>query len=130
MGDAAARGHPVDRAGPDRLQGAETVAMDDLAPDQVGHGGEPDVRVWPHVDAVPEQELRGPHLIEEDERPDHLSARRRQRPAHLETAEVARPRHDHHLDRVQLLLLIALRIDRRLPAHCHTLLFDPFLRSL
>ena len=118
MGDTAACSHPVDRAGPDRLQRAETVAVDDLAPDQVGHRGEPDVRMRPHVDALAEQELRRPHLIEKDERPDHLPARRGQRPAHFEAAEIARPRHDHHLDRVDLLLLVAFRVGRRLPAHC------------
>ena len=118
MGDTAACSHPVDRAGPDRLQRAETVAVDDLAPDQVGHRGEPDVRMRPHVDALAEQELRRPHLIEKDERPDHLPARRWQRPAHFEAAEIARPRHDDHLDRVDLLLLVAFWVGRRLPAHC------------
>ena len=58
---------------------------DDLALEQVGHGGEPDVRVRAHVDALPEQELGRPHLVEEDERPDHLpradgSARRTSKP--------------------------------------------------
>src|SRR3546814_2453836 len=31
MGDTPARGHPVDLAGPDRLFGADAVAMHDLA---------------------------------------------------------------------------------------------------
>ena len=90
--------------------------------DQIGHRGEPDVRMRAHVDALAEQELRRAHLVEEDERADHLPLCRRQRPAHLETAEIAGPRHDHHLDRLPGLLLVALRVARRLPAHCHTLL--------
>src|SRR3546814_7062361 len=36
MGDTPARGHPVDLAGPDRLFGADAVAMHDLAIEQVG----------------------------------------------------------------------------------------------
>jgi len=117
MGDAAARGHPVDRAGPDRLQGAEAVAVGDLAADQVSDRGEADVRMRAHVDPLPQQKLGRTHLIEKDERSDHLAARRRQRPAHLEAAEVTRPRHDDHLDRSLRLLLVAPRVPRRLPAH-------------
>jgi hypothetical protein len=71
-----------------------------------------------HVDPVAEQELRRAHLVEEDERPDHLPAVGRQRPADLEAAEVTRPRHDDHLDRILRLLLVALRVACRLPAHC------------
>jgi hypothetical protein len=97
-----------------RLERAEAVAMDDLAREQIGDRGEPDVRVRAHVDALAEQELRGPHLVEEDERPDHLAARRGQGPAHLEAAEIARPGQDHRLDRPSV---IAPRVDRRLPAH-------------
>ena len=45
--DAAARGHPVDRAGLDRLHGAEAVAVHDLALEQIGNRREPDVRMRP-----------------------------------------------------------------------------------
>ena len=74
--------------------------MLELAAEQVGDGGEPDVRVRPHVDALAGQELGRPGLVEEDERPDHLPLRRRQRAAHLEAAEVAGARHDQRLDGV------------------------------
>ena len=98
--------------------------MDDFAPDQVGDRGQPDVRVRPYVDPLAEQELGRPHLVEEDERPNHLPLCRRQRPAHLETAEVAGPRHDHHIDRLQRLLLVALWVAPRLPAHAMASLLD------
>ena len=72
--------------------------MPHLALEQVGDGGEADVRMRPHVDAVADQELGRPHLVEEDEGPDHLLLRRGQRAAHLEAAEIAGARHDHVLD--------------------------------
>ncbi len=70
--------------------GAETVAMHDFAVEQIGDGGEPDMRVRPHVDAVAGAEHRRSEMIEEDERPDHARARRRQRAMHLEAAEIDR----------------------------------------
>ena len=41
--------------------------------EQVGDGSEPDMRVRAHVHALPGDELRRAHLVEEDERPDHLA---------------------------------------------------------
>jgi hypothetical protein len=60
MHDAAPGGHPVDRAGLDRLQRSEAVAMHDLALEQVRHGREVDVRVRPHVEALPGASAAGP----------------------------------------------------------------------
>ena len=84
--------------------------MHDLAVEEVGHGGEPDMRMRAHVDALAEEELGRPHLVEEDERPDHLPLRRRQRAAHLEAAEIAGARHDHGLDRIAGGAVARLRI--------------------
>ena len=53
-----------------------------------------------HIDALADQELGRPHLVEEDEGPDHLLLRRRQRAAHLEAAEITRARYDDMLDGV------------------------------
>ena len=53
-----------------------------------------------HVDAAADQELGRPHLVEEDEGPDHLLLGRGQGPAHLEAAEIAGARHDDVLDGV------------------------------
>ena len=58
------------------------------------------MRMRADVDALAGQELDRPHLVEEDERPDHLALRDGQHAADLEAAEVAGTRHDHGLDRV------------------------------
>ncbi len=60
-----------------------------LAAIEIGDGRQPDVRVRPHVDASASEELRRPHLVEEDEGTDHLPLRRGQGAAHLEAAEIA-----------------------------------------
>src|SRR3546814_1526446 len=52
VGDALARGHPVDLARPDRLLRADAVAMHDLAVEQVGDRREPDMRVRQDVQLV------------------------------------------------------------------------------
>ena len=78
----------------------QAVPVQDLSLDHPGDGGEPDMRVRPHVDAGAGQELRRPHLVEEHERPDHPPLRRRQRPAHLEPADVAGARDDDRVDRI------------------------------
>src|SRR3546814_19022119 len=70
MDDATAGHHPVDVARPDRLDHAETVAMDDLALKQVGDGGQPDMRMRPHVEALALLELPRAPMVEKHERPD------------------------------------------------------------
>src|ERR1700734_190423 len=110
MHDAAPGGHPVHRAGPDRHRGAEAVAMHDLAVEQVGDGGEPDMRVRPHVDAVAGLEHRRPEMVEEDERPDHARTPRRQRAMHLEAAEIDRARYDQLLDGVARWRVAEIRV--------------------
>jgi hypothetical protein len=69
-GDAAPGRHPVDFLRPDRPFVAEAVAMHDLAVEQVGHGRQTDMRMRANVDARPQ--INWPHMIEEDEGPDHL----------------------------------------------------------
>ena len=51
VNDAAPRGHPVDLAGLDGLHGAKTVSMNDRPGEQIGHRGQTDMRMGPHVDA-------------------------------------------------------------------------------
>ena len=85
----AAGAHPVDVARGDALHRAEAVAVQDGALEQVGHGGEPDVRVRPHIDARAGREVHGPHVVEKNERPHHLVRMRGQQPSHAEAAEVA-----------------------------------------
>src|SRR5215204_6223026 len=73
MHDAAAGPHPVDGTRFDGLLGAETVPVQDLPLEEVSHSREIDVRVRTHVDALIRQELGRAHLVEEDERSNHLA---------------------------------------------------------
>ena len=117
MHDAAPGGHPVDLAGPDRHRGAEAVAVHDLAVEQIGHRGEPDMRMRPHVHAGPGAEFHRAEMVEEDERPHHARLRARQRAADFEAAEIDRARHDHMLDRVALEGVAGGGVLRRKEAH-------------
>ena len=58
------------------------------------------MRVRPDIHPLPGDELHRSHLVEEDERPDHLPLELRQRPAHREAAQVAHPRHHDQFQRV------------------------------
>ena len=97
--DPAARRHPVDVARPDRLHRAEAVAVEDLAVEEIRHRREPDVRMRPHVEPLARREARRPHVVEEDERPDHLLRDRRQHAPDGEAADVARVGAEEVLDR-------------------------------
>src|SRR2546430_6678014 len=73
--NAAARSHPIDGAGLDRLYGADAVAMNDASLEEIGHGRQPDMRVRTDI-VVPEGlELLGTEMIEEKERPHGLPFR-------------------------------------------------------
>ena len=117
MDDAAPGAHPVHRAGPDRDLRAERIAVHDLAVEEIGDGGEPDMGVRAHVHALAEKELGRAHLVPEDERPNHLAPRGGQRAAHLEAAEIAGAGHDHRLDGVAGKRVARIRVVGRVPAH-------------
>ncbi len=88
MDDAGARGHQIDRAGADHLVGAQTVAVLDRAVEQIGDGGEIDVRVGADVHAAAGRQTGGAELVDEDERSDHRPRPGRKRAADLEVAEI------------------------------------------
>ena len=88
MDDAVAGGHQVHRAGLDRREGAERVAMVDRAGIEIGHGGEVDVRMRAHVDAGAGVQPGRTHLVEEDEGPHHSPRPGRQRAVDLEAAQI------------------------------------------
>ena len=117
MHDAGAGRHQVQLARLDGNGRAEAVAVHDLAVEQVGDGGEADVRMRAHVDAGADEKLGRPHLVEEDEGADHLPPRRRQRTAHGKAAEIAGARHDDLLDGVAGAMVARLRIFGGCPAH-------------
>ena len=113
MGDAAAGGHQVQRAGRDGDLRAQAVAVHDLALEQVGRGGEADMRVRADVDALADDEVGRAHLVPEDEGADHLPPRRGQGAADLEPAEVAGAGDDDGLDGVAGVLVAEARGRRR-----------------
>ena len=86
MHDAAAGGHPVHLARPDRGLDAEIVAMRDFAVIEIGERGKANVRVRAHVETVAGLEHGRPEMVEEHERPDGATAGMRQRAAHFEIA--------------------------------------------
>lgn len=65
---------------------------------KIGDGCKPDMRMWPHIYAAAGQKLGWPHLIEEDERTDHLSGGRRKCTSDFETTKIARSWNDLHFD--------------------------------
>src|SRR4051794_10756035 len=90
------RRHPVDCPRSDRLHRAETVTVDNLALEQIGDRREIDMRMRSNVDAVPDFKLYRPHLVEENERPDHLTLCGRQSAAHIESITEIAGAWDNH----------------------------------
>src|SRR5262249_7714556 len=95
MDDASTGSHPIYFAGPDRHGCPEAVAVNDFTIKQVGHGGEPDVRVGPDVEAVAGAEFGWTEMVEENEGANHSCARRRQRTTHSKVTEINGARHDN-----------------------------------
>ena len=98
MNDPTSRGHPVDFAWDDGLNGTQTIAVYQLTFEQVGDGGQIDVRMRTYVDSAAWQELRRAHVIEEDEGSHRPSRYRRQNSPHFESSDIARPRLERDLD--------------------------------
>src|ERR1700680_1741973 len=101
MRNAAPGGHEIPRAGGDLARIAFAVAMHDAAVEQIGDRRQPDMGVRAHVQALAGTEFTRSHLIEEDERTDHLPSAVRQRAAHGKAvAEIPHARNDDQLERV------------------------------
>src|SRR5262249_11670373 len=95
----------------------QVVAVHDLAVEQVGDGGEPDMGMRTYVHPGTDEELGRAHLIEEDERADHLPARGGEGAGDRETAEIAGARYNHLLEGVAGALVAGNGIVIGLPAH-------------
>ncbi len=74
--------------------------MHDLAVEQEGDGGEPDMRMRPHIDAFAGVEHRGAEMIEKDKGSDHAPLGVRQRAADRKVAKIDAAWHDDEVDRV------------------------------
>src|SRR3546814_16992717 len=69
--------------------------MVDRAFEQIGHGGEVDVRMRPHVHPLPDVEMRWPELVDEDEGADHRPLLVGQGPPHVEGTDIVGRGGDH-----------------------------------
>jgi hypothetical protein len=99
MHNAATGDHPVDCARPNRLYGPKTVAMNDLAVEQVGDRGQTNVWVRTHIQAGAGAQYCRPHLIEKNKRPDHAALAAGQGTAHMKAiAKIVYRRNDEELD--------------------------------
>src|SRR5207244_10892013 len=125
MTDAATRGHPIDFAWSEHHGGAQTVAMHDLAVEKESDGGEPDMRMRPHVEALAGAKLRRSEMVEEDERADHAPIDVGQGATHREMTYVHAARHDHEVDRIGGLRIAGRRVLGRKEAHRVSLRCDP-----
>jgi hypothetical protein len=92
-----------------------------ISPSKRCHGGEPDVGMRPHIDALPGMEFRGAELVEKDERADHAPARMRQRAAHREMAHIDAARHEHQVDCISRVRIAERRILAGKEAHVNLL---------
>ena len=101
MGYAAPCRHPVDLLGTDCLLVGQAVAMHDLACEQIGDRGEPNMRMRSNIGAAINAtgDVDRPDMVEENEGAHHLAFCERQDPAYLETAaKLPSPLFDHQLD--------------------------------
>src|SRR5437016_3134518 len=94
VNNTAARGHPVDFARPNRLVGAETVAVDEFSIEQISHCRQSDVWMRQNVHALTWSTFDRSHVIKENKWPDRTAGAGRQKPAKLETCQNSRPRID------------------------------------
>jgi hypothetical protein len=85
--------------------------------EEIGDGGQPDMRVRTDIDALPRDEFGRAHLVEKDEGSDHLALWCWQRAADLEITEVAGARNDERLDGVDGIAHGAIRVEGGVPAH-------------
>src|SRR3546814_3520388 len=101
-----------------RRMGAQIVAMVDRAFEQIGYGGEIDVRMRPHVHSLPDVEMRRAELVDEDEGADHRAGFVGQGSPHVEGADIVGRRGDNlHRHSPGASVLIASARTRRSEEH-------------
>src|ERR1700741_4550531 len=98
MHNATSRCHPAHRAWSDRHHCAKAVAVYYFAVEQIRDRSEVDVRMRADIDTLADAELGRPHMVEENERADHLPGLGRQCAANLEASEIASAGHNHGFD--------------------------------
>ena len=88
MNDTAARRHPIDGTGLYGLHVPQAVTVHDFAFEQIGNGGDPDMRVRSDTHASANGQLGWSYVIEEYERANPLPLSGRQRPTNCKLAEI------------------------------------------
>jgi hypothetical protein len=72
--------------------------MDDCPIEEIGHCGKSDMWMGPHIDTLSGHQFSWTHLVEKNERPDHLALRGRKHAPYLETTQLAGTRYDDGLN--------------------------------
>ena len=109
--DATASDHPVHLTRTDRLLGADTVAMHELAREEIRERCEADVRMGTDVHGLrnASRKVDRSHVIEEHEWADHPALRKGQHAPDFEATEVATTLFDHEVDHFSLQMARRLR---------------------
>ena len=89
MHDARACGHPLDVARAQHAAVARRVLVLELALQHVSDGLEAAMRMIGRADRLAGAVVDRPHLVEQQERIDHVQSRGRDRPAHDEACPLA-----------------------------------------
>jgi hypothetical protein len=98
---------------------AVAVAVLDSAVKKIGDGRKPDMGMRANVQALAGDELHRPHLIEENERTNHLAIGVRQRAVHGKTtAQIAHARDNDQIERVAGPFIAKYWVLCGHPAHC------------
>src|SRR5688572_7506044 len=95
--DAATRDHPVYFARADALHRPHAVSVQHVALEEVGDGGEADVRVRPYVDVHVGSSQDWAEMVEEDEGPYEPSMGEWKHAPNVDGPEAARARGDDEL---------------------------------
>ena len=97
MGDSASGNHPVHFSRPNRLFRIQTVAVHDLAREQIGNRRETDMGVRPHIDGArnARRKIHRSHMIEKCEWTNHPLPAIRQHAAHRKTSKTSHSLFDH-----------------------------------
>src|SRR5262245_61289993 len=72
MRDASPRGHEIHGARRNLNRVPLAIAMHNLTIEKIGDGRQADMWMWPDIEPVSRKKLGWPHLIKENERPNHL----------------------------------------------------------
>src|SRR5689334_22715295 len=94
MRDSAAGCHPIHVAWVNRLRESKAVPVQDLAFEQIRDRCQADMRMRPDIQPLSSQKLPWSHLVEKDERPDHLSLIGGQGTTYFEAAQIMRAGND------------------------------------